>query len=86
MVVFMLCLNGIWSNGRVVKALDSETRGQNPHQNHWVAPKSIYPFILAASFKCLLGTPGDFSSKYKLSLSSGSAALRQLNLIRKQGP
>ena len=41
MVVFMLYLNGIWSNGQVVKALDSETRGQNPHQNHWVAPKSI---------------------------------------------
>ena len=39
-----------WSDGLVVKALDSQSRGP-VFKNHWVAPWLTQPFILPRSIK-----------------------------------
>ena len=55
-------------------------------QNHWVALRSAQPLILPGSVKWVPGTPQEWVVKIKLSLQSGSVALRQLNPIHKKGP
>ena len=50
-------------------------------QNHWVAPRSTQPFIFLRSIKWVPGTPTEIVVKSRLSLHSGSAALRQFKSI-----
>ena len=59
----------------MVKVLDSHSMGG------WVASMS-----LPRSTKSVPGSPGDLVLKSKLSLRSGSVALRQLNPIHKKEP
>ena len=53
-------------------------------QNYWVALRSIHPFILLRSIKCVPGIPGGWVVKSKLSPRSSSVALRQSKLIHKK--
>ena len=60
------------SSGLAVKALDSQDRGPE--------------FTLPKLIKSLPEISGDLVVKSKLSLLSGSVALRQLNPVYKKGP
>ena len=53
-------------------------------QYHWIYHWDS--FILSKSIKWLPGISGDFLVKSKLSLRSGSIALKQFNLIHEKGP
>ena len=64
----------MWSNGLVVKALDSLSMGP-VFKNHWVAPRSTQSFILPRSIKWVPGTYGNLVVKSKLPPRSDSWTL-----------
>ena len=73
MVLFNPFLNTrrSWSNGLVVKALDSQSRG-TLFKSHSMAPRSTQPFFLLRTIKWVPGIPWDIVVKNKLCPSSGS--------------
>ena len=68
-IVRILLIVSLWSNGLVVKALDS-IQGSFV-QNQWVAPRSTQPFILLRSIKWVPGISGNLVVKSKLPPWSG---------------
>ena len=61
----------LWSNGIVVKTLDSQSTGSRV-QKHQVAPRLTQPFILPRSIKRVPGISGDLVEKSKLPPRSGA--------------
>ena len=70
-------------NGLIVVALDFQSVGRRLKSTCWLQGRLS---LSNESIKWVLGIPGDLEVEGKLSPFSGSAALRQLNLIHKKGP